>query len=110
MAELLAHLDGRLGLAEALERATLRTQQYAKRQVTWLRHQLPELRPLEGFGDDPALLDDLAPPGAPLGPLRLTDRALPHSFRAHPAEGAKTGARRGREPALNGRRGIDRGA
>jgi tRNA A37 N6-isopentenylltransferase MiaA len=80
VAELLAHLDGRLEIAEALERATLRTRQYAKRQITWLRHQLPELRPLGAFGDDPAVLDDVDP----LGPW-LTDRALPHSFRAHPA-------------------------
>jgi tRNA dimethylallyltransferase len=56
VAELLAHLDGRCALAEALERAVVRTRQYAKRQITWLRHQLPELRPLAAFGDDPALL------------------------------------------------------
>jgi tRNA dimethylallyltransferase len=106
VAELLAHLDGWLTLAEAIERAALRTRQYAKRQITWLRHQLPELQPLTAFGDDPTL------PGAAdlLGPPWLTDAALPHSFRAQPAEGAKTGARRGSEPALNGRRGIDRGA
>jgi len=80
VAELLAHLDGRLTRAEALERAALRTRQYAKRQITWLRHQLPELQPLAAFGDGPSGLDDVDP----LGPL-LTDRALPHSFRAHPA-------------------------
>jgi tRNA dimethylallyltransferase len=97
VAELLAHLEGRLTLAEALERAALRTRQYAKRQVTWLRHQLPELRACETFGDDL--------PGSPW----LTDAALPHNFLAHPQAGAKTGARRGSEPALD-RRGIDRGA
>ena len=48
MPELLAHLDGRLDLAQALARALERTRQYAKRQVTWLRHQLPELEPLPG--------------------------------------------------------------
>jgi tRNA dimethylallyltransferase len=105
VAELLAHLEGRLMLAEALERAALRTRQYAKRQITWLRHQLPELQPVEGFGDDPALLRRTHQPGSPW----LTDAALPHSFLAHPHAGVKTGAPRGSEPALN-RRGIDRGA
>jgi tRNA dimethylallyltransferase len=106
VAELLAHLDGRLTRAEALERAVLRTRQYAKRQVTWLRHQLPELAPLAAFGDDPAVLGS----GDPLGSPLLTDAALTHSFRAHPAEGAESGVRGGSEPALNRRRGIDRGA
>ncbi len=76
--ELLAHLEGRLDLAEARARALVRTRQYAKRQVTWLRHQLPELEPLQGFGDDPALLADLR------RRLLLTDAALPHSFRSSP--------------------------
>ena len=58
LAELLAHLEGRLELAEALARAVARTRQYAKRQITWLRHQLPELRPLATFGDDPVLLHE----------------------------------------------------
>ncbi len=40
-AEALAHLDGRLTLAEAIERTTIRTRQYARRQRTWFRHQLP---------------------------------------------------------------------
>ncbi len=78
--ELCAHLDGRLDLAQALARALERTRQYAKRQVTWLRHQLPELEPLPGFGDDPAILPD---PGA-LQRRLLTDAALPHSFRSSP--------------------------
>ena len=64
--EFLAHLDGRLDLAEALARAVIRTRQYAKRQVTWLRHQLPELEPLQGFGDAPAILPDLREAQAPL--------------------------------------------
>jgi tRNA dimethylallyltransferase len=49
--ELLAHLEGRLDLESALERATVQTRRYAKRQLTWLRHQLPELTPVTGFGD-----------------------------------------------------------
>jgi tRNA dimethylallyltransferase len=78
--EFLAHLDGRLDLAEALARAVIRTRQYAKRQVTWLRHQLPELEPLQGFGDAPAILPDLQR----LKRRLLTDAALPHSFRSSP--------------------------
>jgi tRNA dimethylallyltransferase len=57
--ELIAHLEGRLDSAEAFARARARTRQYAKRQVTWLRHQLPELEPVRAFGDDPALLPGL---------------------------------------------------
>jgi tRNA dimethylallyltransferase len=37
---LIAHLEGRLSLAEAAERARLDTRHYAKRQFTWARHQL----------------------------------------------------------------------
>ncbi len=37
---LIAHLQGRLTLAEAAERAKLDTRHYAKRQFTWARHQL----------------------------------------------------------------------
>ena len=40
-AEALAHLDGRLTLPEAIDRTTIRTRQYARRQRTWFRHQLP---------------------------------------------------------------------
>ena len=38
---LIAHLEGRLTLAEAAERARLDTRHYAKRQFTWARGQLP---------------------------------------------------------------------
>ncbi len=37
---LIAHLEGRLALAEAAKRAKLDTRHYAKRQFTWARHQL----------------------------------------------------------------------
>jgi tRNA dimethylallyltransferase len=37
---LVAHLEGRLSLAEAAERAKLDSRHYAKRQFTWARHQL----------------------------------------------------------------------
>jgi tRNA dimethylallyltransferase len=36
--ELLAHLDGRMTLEAASERAILNTGQYTKRQATWFRH------------------------------------------------------------------------
>jgi tRNA dimethylallyltransferase len=50
--ELLAHLEGSVDLASAIERAIVQTRRYAKRQVTWLRHQLPELKRVEAFGDE----------------------------------------------------------
>lgn len=37
---LIAHLDGRLGLDEAIRRGQADTRAYAKRQVTWFRHQM----------------------------------------------------------------------
>lgn len=37
---LIAHLEARLSLAQAAERAKLDTRHYAKRQFTWARHQL----------------------------------------------------------------------
>ena len=47
-AEALAHLDGNMTLPEAIERTTIRTRQYARRQRTWFRHQLPtQWRPPE---------------------------------------------------------------
>jgi tRNA dimethylallyltransferase len=39
--ELLAHLAGEMPLAAAIAAAQQATRNYAKRQVTWLRHQLP---------------------------------------------------------------------
>ncbi|MGI6855863.1 tRNA (adenosine(37)-N6)-dimethylallyltransferase MiaA [Mesorhizobium sp. 1B3] len=43
--ELQAALEGRMEMAEAIERAKIATRQYAKRQATWFRHQLgPEWR------------------------------------------------------------------
>ena len=35
------HVDGRRSRADAIERVRIDTRQYAKRQRTWLRHQLP---------------------------------------------------------------------
>jgi tRNA dimethylallyltransferase len=42
------HLDGRFGAAEFRERAIFATRQLAKRQITWLRHEL-DARPLDPF-------------------------------------------------------------
>lgn len=39
---LLAHLEGRLTLDQAVEQAIVETRQYAKRQMTWFRHQMPD--------------------------------------------------------------------
>ncbi len=44
---LIAHLEGRMTLAEAAKRATLDTRHYAKRQFTWARHQLSGFRWVE---------------------------------------------------------------
>jgi tRNA dimethylallyltransferase len=80
VAALCAHLEGRLSLEQALARATLQSRRYAKRQLTFFRHQLPELRPLQGFGDD---AEAMPAPGA-VERLLLTGEALPHSFRPTP--------------------------
>ena len=40
--EITLHLEGRFTRAEALERAQRATRQYAKRQLTWFRHQTPD--------------------------------------------------------------------
>lgn len=50
----LAHLRGKLTLAEAIESTQVETRQYAKRQLTWFRRD-PDIRWLAGFGDDAAI-------------------------------------------------------
>ncbi len=40
-AAMVAHVRGTCTLSEAMERVTVETRQYAKRQRTWYRHQLP---------------------------------------------------------------------
>ena len=47
--ELTAHLQGRSGLAEAIAEAQTATRQYAKRQVTWFRHQRPPSARIDGW-------------------------------------------------------------
>jgi tRNA dimethylallyltransferase len=43
--EVFAHLDGHASLAATIARVQTRSRQFAKRQLTWLRH-LPECRPV----------------------------------------------------------------
>jgi tRNA dimethylallyltransferase len=52
--EALAHIQGRLTLAEALEATTIATRQYAKRQLTWFRRE-PGVTWVDGFGDEPQI-------------------------------------------------------
>ena len=47
------HVRGELTLAEARARVVVETRQYAKRQRTWFRHQLPEADVLRVNPDDP---------------------------------------------------------
>lgn len=76
--ELLAHIEGRLDLAAAIEHAIIKTRQYAKRQLTWLRHQLPELERITHFGDSPQAVPDIDA----VRRILLTDRRLKHSVRS----------------------------
>ena len=46
LTELIASLSGELPLAEAVERAQRATRNYAKRQLTWFRHQMPNAHPI----------------------------------------------------------------
>ncbi len=48
--ELLAHLAGDSTLEAALDLARQRTRNYAKRQVTWFRHQLPDASRIDPLG------------------------------------------------------------
>jgi tRNA dimethylallyltransferase len=40
--ELIAHMEGRLSLDDAIAKGQQNTRHYAKRQMTWLRHQFPQ--------------------------------------------------------------------
>ena len=42
------HLEAEIGLNEAISEAQKATRRYAKRQLTWFRHQMPEAMVLEG--------------------------------------------------------------
>jgi tRNA dimethylallyltransferase len=45
--EALAVLDGRMSVEDAIERTTLNTARYAKRQITWIRHQFADVTWIE---------------------------------------------------------------
>jgi tRNA dimethylallyltransferase len=49
--ELLKLHDGLLTLEQAVERAVIATRQYAKRQDTWFRNQLPDWNRVDGRGN-----------------------------------------------------------
>jgi tRNA dimethylallyltransferase len=65
-------LAGELTVDEAIARTQQGHRNYAKRQMTWFRRE-PDVTWLQGFGDDPAILDlalavvAKALPGAPAG-------------------------------------------
>ncbi len=57
-AEAVDVLEGRMKLNDATERTVIRTRQYAKRQMTWFRNQLPTHWVDVGAGDDVAKVAD----------------------------------------------------
>lgn len=56
--ELAAHLRGEITLATAVARGQQNTRNYAKRQITWLRNQLPQALEVTGAGTVLAALED----------------------------------------------------
>jgi tRNA dimethylallyltransferase len=48
-------VHGELNVSQAVFDTALRTRQYAKRQMTWFRHE-PGIQVFNGFGDDPAII------------------------------------------------------
>lgn len=68
--QVVEHLNGARGLAETIALIKTRTWQFARRQMTWLRHQLP-VTWLDVSADEPAkaIAERLAPgPGRDWGP------------------------------------------
>jgi len=52
LAELIANVQGERPITEAVARAQQATRNYAKRQLTWFRHQMPAAHPvLEQFSE-----------------------------------------------------------
>ncbi|MCA8944166.1 MAG: hypothetical protein KDB80_16495, partial [Planctomycetes bacterium] len=77
--QILAHLDGRMSLDEAIEQVKIRTRRYAKQQRTWLRRfrALPRAVWLDASETDAqtlvhkafdAIMARAATPGAAGGP------------------------------------------
>lgn len=62
---LLAHLRGETSIQQAVEDAKMQTRRYAKRQMTWFRHQMPDWPVIEAQAPD-VMFDRLA------GRLELT--------------------------------------
>ena len=77
MKELLAHLRGEIDLEAAIAKAKQASRNYAKRQTTWFRHQLPG-----GLTVNAQFSESLS--GEIFSFIRqflLTPRARPSSFR-----------------------------
>jgi tRNA dimethylallyltransferase len=49
-------LRGQRDLVSAIEQTKLDVRHYAKRQLTWFRHE-PDVQWLDGFGDDPPVVE-----------------------------------------------------
>jgi tRNA dimethylallyltransferase len=58
--EFARHLEGELSLEAALAAAQQATRNYAKRQMTWFRHQLPDAHPVPGQFSERILPEILA--------------------------------------------------
>lgn len=58
-AEMLRHAHGNLSMGETIAAIQQATRRYAKRQLTWFRKE-PSVHWLEGFGDDPANVEQAA--------------------------------------------------
>ena len=72
-AEAQAYLSGELSEAQAMERIVVRTRRLAKRQMTWLRHQLPvEWIPRDPSRSIPDLMADIKQVWERHGPCPLT--------------------------------------
>jgi tRNA dimethylallyltransferase len=52
-----AHLRGEMKLDEAIAATAQSHRNYAKRQLTWFRNQHAGIRWLNGFGDDPQIVE-----------------------------------------------------
>ena len=82
--EMADHLAGRITLDEAMERTRVATRRYAKRQVTWFRHQL---------GPDAVTVDGTASPAAQQAAVVNAWRARRGGSRAGAGRAAAEAAR-----------------